>query len=76
MDGHLETPSQRLNRGEETTEAEDVCLREDSDDSCTSIEFLQMQKKQLIDLQDQLERYDNVLPVFGFDSAKHDNNLI
>ena len=33
-------------------------------------------KNQRIDLQETLERYCNVLPVFGFDSAKHDLNLI
>ena len=35
-----------------------------------------MQKNQLIDLQEHFERYCNVLPVFGFNSAKYDINLI
>ena len=35
-----------------------------------------MQKNQLIDLQEHLELYCNVLPVFGFNSAKYDINLI
>ena len=35
-----------------------------------------MQKKQLIDLREHLERYCNVLPIFGFNSAKYDLNLI
>ena len=35
-----------------------------------------MQKNQLIDLQEHFERYCNVLPVFGFKSAKYDINLI
>ena len=35
-----------------------------------------MQKNQSIELQEHLERYCNVLPVFGFDSAKYDINLI
>ena len=35
-----------------------------------------MQKNQLIELQEHLERYCNVLPVFGFNSAKYDTNLI
>ena len=43
---------------------------------CTSTQFLQMQMKQLIDLQEHLERYFNALPVFGFNSAKYDPNLI
>ena len=35
-----------------------------------------MQKNQLLDLQEHFERYCIVLPVFGFNSAKYDNNLI
>ena len=35
-----------------------------------------MQMNQLIDLQEHLECYCNVLPVFGFNSAKYDINLI
>ena len=35
-----------------------------------------MQKNQLIELQEHLERYCNVLPVFGFNSANYDINLI
>ena len=35
-----------------------------------------MQNNQLIELQEHLERYCNVLPVFGFNSAKNDINLI
>ena len=45
-------------------------------DTCTSTQFLQIQKNQLVDLQETLERYCNVLPVFGFNSAKYDLNLI
>ena len=41
-----------------------------------STQFLQMQKNQLIDLQKHFERYYNVLPVFGFNSAKYDISLI
>ena len=43
---------------------------------CASTQFLQIQKNQLIDLQETLERYCNVLPVFGFNSANYDLNLI
>ena len=35
-----------------------------------------MQKNQLIDLPEHFERYCKVLPVFGFNSAKYDLNLI
>ena len=41
-----------------------------------STQFLQMKKNHLIDLQEHFERYCNTLPVFGFDSAKYDINLI
>ena len=37
---------------------------------------MQIQKKQLIDLQEHLKRYCNVLPIFGFNSAKYDLNLL
>ena len=37
---------------------------------CASTQFLQIRKNQLFDLQETLERYCNVLPVFGFKSAK------
>ena len=35
-----------------------------------------MQNNQLLELQEHLDRYCNVLPVFGFNSAKYDINLI
>ena len=41
-----------------------------------STQFLQLQKNHLIDLQEHFERYCNTLPVFGFNSAKYDINLI
>ena len=41
-----------------------------------STQFFQMQKNQLIDLQELFERYCNTLPVFGFNSAKYDIKLI
>ena len=39
-------------------------------------QFLQLQKNQLYELQEHLDRYCNVLPVFGFNSAEYDINLI
>ena len=51
--------------------------QEDCDnESCASTQFLHIQKNQLIDLQESLERYCNVLPLLGFNSAKYDLNLI
>ena len=53
----------------------DDCIVED-DEKNLSTQFLQMQKNQLSDLQEHIERYCKVLPVFGFNNAKYDNNLI
>ena len=43
---------------------------------CASTQFLQIQESQKFDLQESLERYCNVLPVFGFNSSKYDLKLI
>ena len=43
---------------------------------CASTQFLQIYKNQLLDFQESLERLCNVLPLFGFNSAKCDLNLI
>ena len=52
-----------------------------SQDDCdnenfASTQFLHIHKNQLIDLQGSLERYCDVLPMFGFNSAKYHLNLI
>ena len=69
LGGILEKLTQRHNRREQA----------DSDDSdnetCTSTKFLQIQKKQLIDLQQHLESYCNFLPTVGFNSANFCLNL-
>ena len=59
---------------EPVLEFEDECIEEKEQD--VSTQFLQKQKNQLSDLEDSLERYYNVLPVFGFNSAKNDINLL
>ena len=59
----------RLNRSEQASQ------NDAENESCTYTQFLQIQKKQLIDLQEHLERYCNVSPVFGFNSAKYDLNF-
>ena len=41
---------------------------------CTSPHFLQLQKNEMIDLQESLECSCNVLLVFGFNSEKYDLN--
>ena len=64
----LEKHTQRHNRRESVRfdMSQDDC----DNNTCASTQFLQIQKKQLTDLQESLERYCNVLPVFGFNSAK------
>ena len=66
----MEKLTQRHNRREQAN------LDDCDNETCASTQFLQIQKNQLIDLQECLERYCNVLPVFGFNSAKYDLNLI
>ena len=41
-----------------------------------STQLLRVQKNQLIDLKQHLERYVNTLPVFGFISGRYDLKLI
>ena len=70
----LEKLTQRHNRCEH---ARFDMSRDNCDNEiCASTQFIQIQKNQLIDLQVSLERYCNVLPVFGFNSAKFDLNSI
>ena len=71
----LEQLNQRRNRAERVSNFVDDCIVEEEEKNL-STQFLQMQKNQLIDLQEHFERYCNVLPVFGFNSAEYDINLI
>ena len=70
----LDKLTQRHNRRENARF--DMCQDDCDNEICASTHFLQIQKNQLIDLQESLEHYCNVLPVFGFDSAIYDLNLI
>ena len=70
----LEQLNQRRNRAERLSIFLDDCIVEEEEKDLLT-QFLQMQKNQLIDLQEHFERYCNVLPVFGFNSAKYDINL-
>ena len=56
-------------------EYKDECI-EDSEEADMSTQFLRIQKNQLIDLKQHLERYINTLTVFGFNSGRYDLNLI
>ena len=50
---------------------------DDEDEISVSSQFLLTQKKnKLIELQQHFERYVSTFPVFGFNSAKYDLNLI
>ena len=71
----LEQLNQRRNQAERVSNFVEDCIVEEEGKEL-STQFLQMQKNQLIDLQEHFERYCNVLPVFGFNSAKYDINLI
>ena len=68
----LQQLNQRRNR---VSNFLDDCIVEEEENDL-STQFLQMQKNQLIHLQEHFERYCNVLPVFGFNSAKYDISLI
>ena len=73
---NLESVNERRCRNQRGFEFEDHCFEDDNEEKDASTQFLQMQKNQLIELQEHLERYCNVLPVFGFNSANYDINLI
>ena len=66
----MEKLTQRRNRREQAD------LDDCDDKTCTSTQFLQIQKKQLNDVQEHLERYCIVSSVFGFNSSKYDLSLI
>ena len=66
----LEKLTQRHNRQEQAD------LDDCDNEICASTQFLQIQKNQLIYLQESLDCYCNVLPAFGFNSAKYDLKLI
>ena len=59
----------------EAIEYEDECI-ENEEETDASTHFLRIQKNQLIDLMQHLQRYNNTLPVFGFNSGRYDINLI
>ena len=72
----LESLNERCCRNQRIFDFEDHCFEDHNEEKDTSTQFLYMQKNQLIELQEHLERYCNVLPVFGFISEKYDINLI
>ena len=73
----LEQLNQRHSQREGVIEFDDdENFNDTAEEKELSTQFLQMQKNQLIDLQEHFECYCNTLPVFGFNSAKYDINLI
>ena len=50
--------------------------KEDEKETDAATHFLRIQKDQLIDSMQHLERYANTLPVFGYNSGRYDINLI
>ena len=56
-------------------EYKDECI-EDSEEADMSTQFLPIQKNQLIDLKQHLERYANTSHNFGFNSGRYDLNSI
>ena len=72
----LESLNERRCGNQRIFEFEDQCFEDDNEEKDALTQFLQMQKNPLIELQEHLERYCNLLPVFGFNSAKYDINLI
>ena len=71
----LEQLNQRRKGAERESNFVDDCIVEEEVKDL-STQFLQMQKNQLIELQEQIECYCNLLPVFGINRAKYDINLI
>ena len=73
----LEQFNQRHNQLERVIDFDDDDYFNDTaEEKELSTQFLQMQKNQIIDLQEHFERYCNTLPDFCFNSAKFDINLI
>ena len=72
----LESLNERCCRNQRVFEFEDQGSEDDNEKKDASTQFLEIQKTRLIELQEHLERYCNVLPLFGFNSAKNDMNLI
>ena len=72
----LESLNENLYRSQRVFEFEDLCFEYDSEEKDTSTHFLQLQTYQLIELQEHRERFCNLLPVCGINSAKYDIDLI
>ena len=65
----LESVNERRCCNQRVFEFEDQCFEDDIEEKDASTKFLQIQKNQFIEVQEHLDCYCNVLPVFGFNSA-------
>ena len=73
----LEQFIQRHSQGERVVDYDnDEFFKDTAEEKALSTQFLQMQKNQLINLQEHSERYCNTLPVSSFHSATYDINFI
>ena len=70
----LESPNERRCRNQRVFG--DHCFDDDDEEKDASTQSLQMQKNQMIELQELLERHCDVSLVFGFNSTEKDINLI
>ena len=73
---NLESLNEFRIRNQRIFDFKDHCFENYNNEKDASTQFLQMQKNQLIELPEHLERYCNVLILFRFNSGKHDSNLI
>ena len=55
---------------------EDCSVETEEQDLSTTTPFLQTHQNQVIDLKQQFEHDCNLLPIFGFNSAKYDSILM
>ena len=72
----LESLNECRCRNQRVFEFKDQCFEDGNEEKDASTHFMQMQKNQLIEFQEHIERYCNALPEFGFNCAKYDVNLI
>ena len=72
----INTKRRQLSNGKEPQERLVDMGDDDEDEISVSTQFLLTQKNKLIELQQHFERYVKTFPVFGFNSAKYDLNLI
>ena len=79
QDNIREEPGQHLGEAHPTSQPHgrfDICQDDCESKTTTSTQFLQIQEAQFFKLPQRLERYCNVLPVFGLNGGNNDLNVI